>query len=171
MKLLISRPESWHSQYIRQSLEQLWRRHSGALHDIAGPAAEQLKLEGSPLIGNYSQGAASKLQAILNESMNHNIYGKDRDSNFAQRNLPRSSNACIFSIMQDSLALNCLIVPNRTLVPSTKLRLMPCLFTTTVRMLPPEEPSRAIARLTACTTNARQSASDMFGRHLLSQKL
>lgn len=56
-----------------------------------------------------------------------------------------------------------------TLSLGRKLRRTPSLVMTTVRMQPPEEPSRASARPTAFTTNAWQSSSLMPGRQFLSQ--
>lgn len=47
--------------------------------------------------------------------------------------------------------------------PGMKLRLMPSLLMTTVRMQPPLEPSRAMACDTALTTNALHSSSLMLG--------
>lgn len=43
------------------------------------------------------------------------------------------------------------------------MRFTPSLLMVTVRMQPPEEPSRAMAWDTALTTKARHSSSVMFG--------
>ena len=56
-----------------------------------------------------------------------------------------------------------------TLSLGVKVRLMPALVMVTVRMQPPEEPSRASAWPTARRTKSSHCSADIPGRQFLSQ--
>jgi len=60
--------------------------------------------------------------------------------------------------------------PKGSLLPATNLRSAPDLSILTVRMTPPDEPSRAMAWLSALTTNSSHCAAVMPGLKYASQK-